>query len=96
MKKSFVLIISTVLILAMMFSVFSVSISMNVMAKTLKDNPVPLAGGEFFNDGEEVAPEETPLANPKTGDNMPFFMILTGILLSAAATAGIMKKSRAE
>ena len=87
MKKNLVLKISFILILTIMFS-------MNVMAKsvTIRDNPVPLAGGVFeFDSDEDTA------ANPKTGDNMLLLIILAGIALPAAsAVGGIMKKSRAK
>jgi hypothetical protein len=94
MKKGIILIISFILILAMMFSVCS----MTVMAKTLKDNPVPLAGGEFFGaDDEEIEAEDTPLANPRTGDSMVLFiLLLAGISLITITTASVMKKSRAK
>ena len=96
MKKGFILIVSVILILAMVFSVFS----MNVTAKTVKDNPVPLAGGEFFgaDDGEEIESAATPLANPRTGDNMILFaVIMSGVSFAVIGTAsGVMKKSRAK
>lgn len=91
MKRELVLIISFILILTMMFSVFS----MSVTAKTLKDNPVPLAGGfDFGADDDAGGTENSAGVNPKTGDNAIVLVIFLAGLSLAAVTAGVIKKSR--
>ena len=92
MKKNFILKISFILILAMMFSVFS----MNVMAAiSVRDNLVPLDAGVFLFADDDT--DETPVANPKTSDNMLLFNILTIISLTALSTSvGVIKKLRAK
>ena len=90
MKKNLVLRISFVLILAIIFSVFSI----NAAAIAVRDNPVPLAGDFTFEDDDEAAAEDMPVVNPKTGDNALLF-ILTLISLTGAGTAVcVSKKSR--
>ena len=86
MKKNLIFIISFVLIFATMF----LALSMAVTAKpaTIKENPVPLAGGFDFAD------DETKTESPRTGDNMLLLIILSGISLTAASI-GVTKKWRA-
>ena len=86
MKKVFVLIISLILILTIISSVFSLSAT----AVSIRDNRIPLAGGDLDFGADE--PEETQRVSPRTGDDI-LFIILAGISLTAA-TAGIVKKSR--
>jgi len=89
MKKVFIFIILIILITAMIFSTGIAE------ASTIKENRVPLAGGDFNFEADE--PEETAKASPKTGDSMLLFIILAGISVTAAGTtAGIIKKSRAK
>ena len=91
MKKGLIFIISFSLICAMMFSVFSMSVS----AVTIKDSRVPLAGDVIFFDDDDNA-GDTGRASPQTSDSMSLFVLVAGISLSAIATVGIMKKSRAK
>ena len=95
-KKNFVLIISFILILtilALMFSVFSMSVAASV---TIKDKPVPLDSGVVDDLGTE---EETTIVNPKTGDKMLSLIILASMsltILSISTVVCTIKKSRAK
>ena len=84
MKKNLVLKISFILILTIMFLMFSMNVAAVV---TIKENSVPLAGAVFeFDDSEEAAE-----ISPKTGDLTIQSSILTVIL---AGTAGIIFAKR--
>ena len=85
MKKSLVLYISFILVLAMIFSVFS----MGAAGISIKDNPIPLAGDFTFADDDEIAEE-----SPKTGDNALLFVLGFISLTVACAAVRASKKSR--
>ena len=92
MKKTFVLSMAFILILAMMFSIFS----MNVAAVRIKESPVPLdPGADLFLDTDDDGTDDMTDINPKTGDNMLLLIILALISLPAVSTTvGVIKKSR--
>lgn len=87
MKKRFVLRISLVFILAVIFFAL---FSMNAAAVvTIRDNPVPLAGDVVFeDDAEETATE---LVSPKTGD-LTIQLSISAVVL--AGTAGIISAGK--
>lgn len=89
MKKSFVLKISFILIMAILFSAFSMNAAAGKVS--IKDNPVPLDGavGMFDDDADDAT-----VANPKTGDNTVFFVLLGLTSLAAVSTAVAAAKKK--
>jgi len=88
MKRNLIARIAFILIAAMVFSALSTAAS----AVTLRDNPVPLAPGDFGSFGDEDETPE-PSGNPKTGDNM-LPCILALAVLAAAGTALIKQRKK--
>ena len=80
MKKKFAL------ILTMLFSVFSLFFvfSTGAAAVSIRDNQVPLADIDF----DEI--ENTQVDNPKTGDDILFFVL--GTISLPVIAAGLRKK----
>ena len=86
MKRNLIARIAFILIAAMVISAFSTAVSGIV----LRDNPVPMAPGDFssLEDGEDTP---DPSGNPKTGDNtLPCILALAA--LAAAGTALVRQR----